>query len=83
MTIEPIVTPRKPIRSGSINVKQVGDRRVDFCFVEVGNLSKHRIERTGLFTDADHLRHHVRKHFSGFQRLDEAFAAFDTRLEPS
>src|SRR5215218_1767137 len=57
--------------------KQVRDGGVDFGFVEVGDLTEHRVESAGLFTDSDHLSHHVRKHFRGFEWFNEAFAALN------
>ena len=59
MTIEPMVTPRKPISSGSISVNRLAMAESTSGFVEVGDLSEHRIEGAGLFTDADHLSDHV------------------------
>src|SRR5689334_6500511 len=53
--------------------QQVGNRRVYFLLVEISDLSKHRIERTGLFTNANHLRDHMRKYFGCLQRIDKAF----------
>src|SRR5438445_3500465 len=43
--------------------RQRVDRVVDLLLVKLGDLEQHRIERAGLFTDADHLYDHVRKQF--------------------
>jgi len=40
---------------------QAGDGGVDLFLVEVGDLRQHRIERTGLLADGDHLDDHRRK----------------------
>ena len=57
--------------------QQVGDGRVHFLLVEVGDLAEHAVERARLLADAHHLRHHVREDLGRPQRLDEALAALD------
>ncbi len=53
ITIEPIVTPRNAIKRRLDHCQQIGDRCIDFVFIEVGDFSKHRVHCTGLFTDSD------------------------------
>ncbi len=79
MTMEPMVTPRKPIMSGSMSVSRLAMAESTSCFVEVGDLAEHAVERAGLLADADHLRDHVREDFGRLQRFDEALAALDAR----
>ena len=57
--------------------QQAGHRRVDFLFVEVGNLGEHRVERAGRLADGDHLRHHRRKDARLPQRRRDRLAALD------
>src|SRR5579862_9929074 len=55
--------------------QQVLDCRIDFFFVEIGYLLQHGVHGSGLLADADHLRHHARKHFRFLQRVGQVLAS--------
>src|SRR5258708_9335651 len=57
--------------------QQVFHRRVNFFFIEIGDLLKHGIHRAGLLADGDHLRDHAREHFGFLQRFGERLAFFE------
>src|SRR5712692_7078504 len=68
---------KKSNQSGFNQSQQVGDRRVDFLFVEIRDLAEHRIERARLLAYTHHLGNHVRENLRGPQRLDETLALLD------
>ena len=65
ITTPPTTTPENQDDHGFHGGQQIAHRGVNFVFIEVGDFSEHRVERAGLFTDADHLHHHVREN-AGF-----------------
>src|SRR6267143_2800456 len=57
--------------------QEVLNCRVDLFFVKVRNLLEHRVHRTRLFADGDHLCDHARKYFGISQRLGERLTFFE------
>ena len=59
----PTVAPSMTIKQWLDKAGETFDHRLDFGIIEVADLLEHRIERTGLLTDGDHLDDHGWEHW--------------------
>src|SRR5262249_40400883 len=83
-TMPPMTTPRVKIMNRPGRLAKAANpegaaapvESADLVLVELGDLVEHRVERTGLLADADHLHDHVREHLGVAERLDQGLTAF-------